>query len=369
MLEKILYYISIPFLLLIMFGFSFVDKVFASETQEYYYSNENPAGGVCVYDSDGNYMCRGGSSYSYYSTAFNGYSADNMRFLAYSSSKPYIYMYYASLVEFMETNFTLPWAHETDTFTFTFFAKEDLSVSADNYAFTTTNMSYFAENYGSVFKDLIKLDDEIYENDDIYIQFSELSCSLKATNVYACSYDVDLNLNEISLSTLATGLFDSRGYEYTSVAFSRKINAVEKEIIVTPTPTPGVMSETNEKLDNIENSITDSTVDDSTANDFFNQFTTSDNGGISSIVTAPLRLINSLLADTNICPVLTLPIMGKNVDVPGGCLIWDKAPDSVVIIYRTIICGFFSFILLTNLFHEIEKIKNPNESGVSTLDL
>lgn len=119
------------------------------------------------------------------------------------------------------------------------------------------------------------------------------------------------------------------------------------------------------------NQLLNPEVDESTSNGggFFDNFTTTDNGGISSIVTSPLRLIKGLLNSGSSCQDLSFTIYGKKVAFPSGCILWDKVPDNVLTIYHTLICGVFAYYLLIKLFKDIENLKDPNKSEVSTLDL
>lgn len=132
--------------------------------------------------------------------------------------------------------------------------------------------------------------------------------------------------------------------------------------------------QTNQKLDDLNNNITsdDTSGGNSEGSSFFNDFEVNDNGGISGIITSPLKVINKML-EGNTCENLTfnLNFLGKNkqVSLPSGCIMWNKAPQSAVTIYQTLLCGLFSYILATNLFKDIEKLKNPKESEVDTLDL
>lgn len=130
------------------------------------------------------------------------------------------------------------------------------------------------------------------------------------------------------------------------------------------------IDETNEKLDELNDSINDDNVSGATntGNDFFDNFNSKDNGGISRIVTMPLTLINGLISGGT-CSNLEFEVLGKEVYFPSGCILWQNAPSSIVTIYRTIICGLFSYILAIHLFKDIEDLKNPNKEEVSTLDL
>lgn len=133
------------------------------------------------------------------------------------------------------------------------------------------------------------------------------------------------------------------------------------------------IKDTNDKINDLDNNITDS--DTSGANSkgksFFDNFNTTDNGGISSIVSAPLRLIKGLVSSngTNSCTDLPMNIMGKDVFLPCGKILWSKVPQGTLTIYYTIICGVGAYALLRALFKDIENLKNPNNSEVKTTDL
>lgn len=124
----------------------------------------------------------------------------------------------------------------------------------------------------------------------------------------------------------------------------------------------------------ISDSLSDSNVDNGTGSDFFNDFQTQDNGGISGIITKPLVLINSLLSSNNSCNNLPLSISfpgseTKNVSFPSGCILWDNVPQSVVNIYHIFIVGFCSYYLLKRLFKDVEDLKNPEKDNVEVIDL
>lgn len=102
--------------------------------------------------------------------------------------------------------------------------------------------------------------------------------------------------------------------------------------------------------------------------DFFESITFEDNGGISRIVSAPLDLIRSLINNDSCTPLL-LPIWGEDIEIPSGCILWENATDEINTLWHTLICGAGGYFILTSLFKDIEKIKNPKSSEVSTLDL
>ena len=133
------------------------------------------------------------------------------------------------------------------------------------------------------------------------------------------------------------------------------------------------IKDTNDKINDLDKDITnsDTTGANSKGKSFFDNFNTTDNGGISSIVSAPLRLIKGLVSSngTNSCTDLPMNIMGKDVAIPCGKILWSKVPQGTLTIYYTIICGVGAYALLRALFKDIDKLKNPNNSEVKTIDL
>lgn len=128
-----------------------------------------------------------------------------------------------------------------------------------------------------------------------------------------------------------------------------------------------------ENFDKIQETIKDSNISGSQgfAKDFFNTFKDEDNHGISTIVKSPLVMIQSLISDSDSsrCSNLNFEILGSSVYFPSGCTFWSKVPDSVRSIYYLIICGFFGYKLVISLFKDTQRLKSPNNSEVTTLDL
>lgn len=132
------------------------------------------------------------------------------------------------------------------------------------------------------------------------------------------------------------------------------------------------LDSTTDAINDVNNSINNDNVDSGTGSDFFNDFQTQDNGGISAIVTKPLMLVNTLLDyDHNQCTDLVLPdIMGaKNVKLPSGCILWGSAPNLVNTLWGLFVCGLASYRIIKDLFHIIENLKNPDDDRVEVMDL
>lgn len=128
------------------------------------------------------------------------------------------------------------------------------------------------------------------------------------------------------------------------------------------------LDETNGKLDDLNDNITNSDIDMGGANSFFGDFSDTDHGGISGVVTAPLRFINKLTAT---CNPLELDVLGSNVKLPcGNTLFWDK-PEvaNFRTIWNVLFGGAILYALMSKLFKVIEGLKNPDDSRIEVMKL
>lgn len=109
-------------------------------------------------------------------------------------------------------------------------------------------------------------------------------------------------------------------------------------------------------------------VDSENAGGFFSNFDTEDNGGISSVITAPLVFVRKL---TNTCESIKFDVLGANVELPcGDTLFWNKEKvQDLRNLWNIIFGGAFIFILLKKVFKVIENIKDPSSDKVEVMNL
>lgn len=126
--------------------------------------------------------------------------------------------------------------------------------------------------------------------------------------------------------------------------------------------------ETNNKLDNIDNTMKDDDVDTDSATNFFDDFNNTDHGGLSTIITAPL---NALVKITETCEPITIPVLDKNIELPcGDTLFWNKPEvQTFRAIWNVIVGGPILYMLLVKLFKIIEGLKNPDDDRIEVCDL
>lgn len=124
--------------------------------------------------------------------------------------------------------------------------------------------------------------------------------------------------------------------------------------------------QTNDKLNDLNDNITNDNIDDSQASSFFDNFTTTDHGGISSIINAPLVAIKKML-DKN-CSPLSATYKGKQIELPCGYDFWSKMAAIKTFINLTL-GGMLCYNILRKLYHLIENMKNPDDDRVEVMKL
>lgn len=215
---------------------------------------------------------------------------------------------------------------------------------------------------------LIDDEDSYYTADYVRLPSSASIISITGSNIsntpgyYLIIYDSSYNIVDYTYA-------NNRNYTLPTGAYYFKISTTYSTLNLF-NGSGGCKTATDE----LNSSINNDNVDSGTGSDFFNNFNTTDNGGISGIITKPLVLINSLLSNNNSCSDLTFSIQfpalsSKSVSLPSGCILWDKVPSSVVNLYQVFVVGFSSYYLLKRLFKDVEDLKNPDKDEVEVIDL
>lgn len=132
------------------------------------------------------------------------------------------------------------------------------------------------------------------------------------------------------------------------------------------------------KLDvqtNAINDVNDTLNDDDTtgatseASDFFSDFN-SNTFGLTSIVTAPLNLIQSLTSQS--CSPLHLPLPyldNKYLDLPCMSSIYSQFFGNFFSLYQTITFGIIAYWVCVRIFNQVKDFKNPEHDEIEVLDL
>lgn len=126
---------------------------------------------------------------------------------------------------------------------------------------------------------------------------------------------------------------------------------------------------TTQSIDNVNNSLNNDNVTSDTGSGFFDDFNVDSHGGISGIVTAPLRLINSLSSSSCSSLSLPLPFVSQNAILPCMSGIYQQHFSTFLSIYRIITTGIIGYWVLIKLFGHIKGMQSPNDDRIEVFDL
>lgn len=206
-----------------------------------------------------------------------------------------------------------------------------------------------------------------------------------ASNRYACFY----NENKIVISCVAISSDrDNTTYTIPTGAFYFRFtisNGLSREIFNITTCTSGNQG-VSDSINGLNNTLndTDTEEDSSGLADWFNNFTVSIEGPLSSIVLLPINLLETLVVDYNESsthPGLCASLNGQEFCVPSGDLIWKRSgchdnswfgcPDyqSFKSFFQLVAGGLIIFNLLRRIVKTIDKALDPTDSEVKVVDL
>ena len=128
--------------------------------------------------------------------------------------------------------------------------------------------------------------------------------------------------------------------------------------------------DTQNAINSQTNAIKDDNVTESEnkAADFFNNFTT-DNHGLTGIITAPLSAIQSLTSSTCTPLELPLPFVNQNITLPCMRPIYEEHFGSFMTLYDIITLGIISYWVMVRIFALVRNFKNPDSDEIEVLDL
>lgn len=164
---------------------------------------------------------------------------------------------------------------------------------------------------------------------------------------------------------------------YCGSAFNVTINNVQLDFTISEDPNTALLGEigskldtTNQKLDNINDSITNSNSagaqDD--AGNFFSGFQTNTHG-LTGIITAPLNLIQSITSQSCSSLGIPLPFVNETLNLPCMSEIYQQNFGPFLLLYQTITTGFIGYWVIVRIFALVKDFKNPDHDEVEVLDL
>lgn len=120
----------------------------------------------------------------------------------------------------------------------------------------------------------------------------------------------------------------------------------------------------------IQDSIDDDDVSGANdkAKDLFTNFTT-DNHGLTGVITAPLELIRNLASNTCQPLVLPLPFVNENLTLPCLSSIYQQHFPAFLTMYQVIVSALIGYKICISIFFMVKGFKDPGEDKIEVLDL
>lgn len=127
-----------------------------------------------------------------------------------------------------------------------------------------------------------------------------------------------------------------------------------------------VEEEIKKTQDTITNEDTQGAED--AASGFFSDFNT-ETFGLTSIITAPLNAINSIINSSCNSLVLPLPFVEKNLTLPCMNSIYSNYFKGFFDLYQIITTGLISYYIIVRIFNLVKDFKNPEHDEIEVMDL
>ena len=188
---------------------------------------------------------------------------------------------------------------------------------------------------------------------------------LGANGIHTCFYNINktfiscINTSNITNITMPENSYYAR--------FSINITLNEPQFKICKNGNQPTNDSLNDLNDSLNNSDSSGATND--ASNFFSNFTT-DTFGLTSVITSPLNIINSLTSSS--CIELNLPIPyldNKYITLPCMNSIYIKYFGVLFTLYQTITFGIVSYWVIVRIFNQVKDFKNPEHDEIEVLDL
>ena len=265
--------------------------------------------------------------------------------------------------------------NKNEKLTFTYYTN-DISLTNNNedfYMWLSSSFDAMYENYDILTEYAHSFYDLYYEGDDYVVKFAPVKCALvtditTTQDIYKCSSTVEFDLNKFKPRGEQLDYYDFLFFGYTSnsnfgpasIAFVNNLNYERTDIVIPPDPEPG------EGDEDLSGTITDPSIEDGLGDSFFGSFDTDDNGGISSIITAPLVAINAMLDNT--CTPMSVTYKDKDIVLPCGQDFWEDA-GPIQDYLNFFEGGILVYMIIRSLYKLIERLKDPDDDRVEVMKL
>lgn len=180
--------------------------------------------------------------------------------------------------------------------------------------------------------------------------------------IYRYTYDTQKNFTQFNVQFRNNV---DAVYEITNIMLSTENVPYEKygeDVCISK------LDEQNKSIQEVNNTLNNDDVPSGTGTDFFNDFSVN-NHGLSGIITAPIRLINSLSSSTCSPLIIPLPFVNNNVTLPCMSTIYNTYFSGFLTLYQLITNGVIAYWVLIKIFGHVKGMQNPEDDRIEVFDL
>lgn len=208
------------------------------------------------------------------------------------------------------------------------------------------------------------------------VEDGNILCSAKGHTVTGISIRFEVvhnglpnNISEQCVGNYLWIRFDQRVHTFNFINSNQQIIDNQNE------NTQAIIDSQQEINDSINNS--DTTQANTSGSNWFSGFHIDNSKGFSSIITAPIRLIQGILNGSSSCSSLSLPVafkynsttLSNEVSLPCGSLLWNNVPNAAILLYWSTIFGLFAWWVLRDMYKFIDSIRDPDNKSEFVMSL
>lgn len=176
-------------------------------------------------------------------------------------------------------------------------------------------------------------------------------------------YDVLVDVNSMSLQPYTEELKQQ-------IEMNKKLDEMTGAINKGFDAMQDAQQQTNQKLEDMNNTIKDDNVDDATssATDFFTGWNNND-FGLTDVVMIPLDFIKKITTTTCTPLKLPAPFVGHDIVIPCISKTFETHFPDILKVYRTVTFGIVSYWVCINTLAIVRGFKDPDSDEIEVLDL
>lgn len=190
--------------------------------------------------------------------------------------------------------------------------------------------------------------------------------------IYSCLYNARKVLTRcISSNSRLLNFTSSDSEYYLRITGSRRSSQIYPVYINGPICNDWdieLQQDQTDAINKVNDSINNSNIENNLGSGFFDDFTSQD-FGLSQIITIPLNTIQSLTSKSCIPLNVPIPFTNSNLTLPCMTEIYTTKFPSIYNLWKIVSFGIVAYLIAIDIFHIVKGFKDPESDKVEVLDL